>query len=142
MHASRSANMAKPRGHLVADDCGHAGRVDERPGTRRALWRRYAEALVDQQHDADVCGLFRGSDHLGALRLQDGLRLTVPWVVAPWLLRELHREAGAGTEPQGAAGAEQHTPDRQPGVPEIDACLLPVRVRRDHADTDAGLSAR
>src|ERR1700760_3674247 len=104
MHASRSANMAKPRGHLVADDCGHVGRVDERPGTRRALWRRYAEALVDQQHAADVRGLFRVSDLLGALHLEDGLRLTVPRVVAPRLLRDLHRKAGAGTEPQGAEG--------------------------------------
>src|ERR1700761_3450691 len=128
MHASRSANMAKPRGHLVADDCGHAGRVDERPGTRRALWRRDAEALVDQQHDAYVRGLFRRSDHLGALRLQDELRLTVPRGVALRLLRELHRETWAGSEPQGAAGAEQHTSARQPGVPEIDTGLLPVRI--------------
>ena len=44
----------------------------------------------------DVRSLFCRSDHLGALRLQDGLRLAVPRVVAPRLLRELHREAGAG----------------------------------------------
>src|ERR1700756_4630127 len=46
--------LAPPRGHGVGDDGGDAGRAHERARTRRPVWRRDAEALVREQHDADV----------------------------------------------------------------------------------------
>ena len=71
----------------MAADRGDARRSDERPGPRRPVRRRHAEALVDQQHDADVRRVRGRARRVGAVGLQDGLRLAVPRAVALGLLR-------------------------------------------------------
>ena len=79
--------VAQPRRQRLADDRGNAGRTDERARTCRALRRRHAEAVVDQQHDADLRRLRRRARRLGALGLQDGLRHTVARAARLGLLR-------------------------------------------------------
>ena len=139
-------SLAQPRGQRLADDGGDARRPDERARARRALRRRDAEALVDQQHDADlrrVCDRARG---LGPLGVQDGLRDAVPrasrgsgffgnFIGKPGTILEPLRRAGPGRDPVGDHWAELP-------LPAGDARVLPVRVRRDHADLDARLGAR
>src|SRR6185437_16459352 len=87
--ASRSTELAQRRRHFLADDRRDARRPDERARPGRALRRRDAEALVDQQHDADLRLVRDRADHLGAVGVQDGLRLAFPRALAPRLLREL-----------------------------------------------------
>ena len=63
------------------------------------------------------------------------------------VLRELHRAARARAEPHGRAGTGRHSQRRRArrarlALPEVDARLLPVRVRGDHADPDARLDPR
>ena len=62
------------------------------------------------------------------------------------LLRQLRRRAGKRARPQGAPGtgvdprAGQRAGTGVP-LPDVDAGLLPVRLRGDHADPDARLRA-
>ena len=78
---------------------------------------------------------------LGAVRIQDGLRHAVPRGVASRVLRELHRASrdrcSSHKELQGQGNDPVDREGPQFALPEIDARLLPVRVRRDHADPDA-----
>ena len=88
---------------------------------------------------ANVLGRAR---RVGAVGVQDGLRLTVPRPFARRLLRELHRETRAGALAHRAAAPGEHPVDRERRVPAVGARLLPVRVRGDHADPGPGVSAR
>ena len=140
MHASRSANLAQPRRQRLADDRGDAGRPDERARTRRALRRRDAEALVDQQHDArrsprsPSCS---SSGCCGRSRWASARRSTASRTTG--FFGNFIGKPGpvlGHTEPTGPGATSRCIGSR--GVPELAALrLLPVRVRRDHADPDA-----
>ena len=59
------SKLAQPRRQRVAVDRGDVRRSDERPGPRRALRRRDAEALVGEQHDAVVLRVRARADRRG-----------------------------------------------------------------------------
>ena len=137
--------MAEPRRQRVADDRRDARRSHVGARPRGALRRRHAEALVDQQHDADLRRIRRGARRLvpvGASRWASARRSTGSPTRASsrtsWVSRDVH----SAIRP---SRARRRSPWRRPGrlqVPAVLAGLLPVRVRRDHADPDARLGAR
>src|SRR2546421_2679588 len=63
--------LAYPRRQCVADDGGDARRADERARPRCPVRGRDAEALVGEQHDADVRGLLPEADSLVPVGFQD-----------------------------------------------------------------------
>ena len=79
------AIVAEPWRQRLADDGRDVRRADEPPGTRGALRRRHAEALVGQQHDAHVRRVLPGAGRLVPVGLQDGLRHADR--ARSWLLR-------------------------------------------------------
>ena len=137
--------MAEPGRQRLAAHGGDVRRPDERPRTCRPLRRRDAEALVGEQHDADVRRVRARVDRLGAVGLRHVLRPSLARVLRHGLLRQLHRPAGSRPRPRRPPGAGVHPArDQRPAVPlpDVDARLLPVRLRRDHADPDARRGAR
>ncbi len=134
----------------MADDRCDACRPDERPRPRRAVWRRDAEALVGEQHDAHLRRLLPDPHRVVPVGLQDGLRdLDRPERGRHIRRPQLHRhDVGRPRKhprPRGRGGRSPDPVDhRRPAVPFPDrhARVLPVRVRGDHADPGARLGAR
>src|SRR2546423_1596202 len=89
--ASRSTELAERRRHVLADHGRHARRPDERPRPGRAVRRRDAEALVDQQHDADLRRVLRRARRVGSLGLQPGIWHALARPLPLGLLWKLHR---------------------------------------------------
>ena len=110
--ATRSTKLAKLGRYVMADHRRDAGRPDERARPGSALRRRDAEAVVDQQHDADVRHVLGRARRLGAVGLQDGVRHPVPRRVAQRLFRELHRETRTRAVAHRAAAPGEHPVDR------------------------------
>ena len=140
--ATRSTKLAQLGRYVVADHRRDAGRPDERARPGSAVRRRDAEAVVDQQHDADVRHVLGRARRVGPVGVQDGVRYAVPRPVAQRLLRELHRETRTRAVAHRAAAPGEHPVDRDHVVPAIRARLLPVRVRRDHPDPGPRVGAR
>src|SRR5437016_2457248 len=76
--------LVEPGRQRVADDGGDARWSDERAGARGPVRRRNAEALVGEQHDADLRRVLPHVDRLVPVGIQDGLR---PFDRAQWLGR-------------------------------------------------------
>ena len=102
--------LAQPGRQRLADDGRDARRADERPGPRRPVRRRDAEALVDQQHDADVRRVRGRAHRLGAVRLQDGVRRTrsTGSRTSTGFFGNFIGKPGPMLEPQGLTGTGRH----------------------------------
>src|ERR1700682_3799367 len=73
--------IAETRRKPGAAHCGDPGRADERAGSCDPVRRRHAEALVGEQHDADLRGVRARAGRMVPVGIQDGL----------WAALEQHR---------------------------------------------------
>ena len=133
----------------LAADRGDAGRPDERPRPRRALRRRDAEALVGELDDDGVRRVRARAHRLGSFGFKMALRrrrCTSSEPSSGDFFGNFVGQARARSSSSSALLQTRRTSRRvrrrSIQLPAVDAGLLPVRLRGDHADPDARLGAR
>ena len=108
------------------------------PGPDGSLWRHRQEEMGDQFRIHVAVRLRLGAGRLDPVRLQHGVRaamVSVPRQARCWRPRP-RSPLGQATIPAAASGMPATD------LPDGDAGVLPVRVRRDHRDHPCRLGAR